>query len=367
MQLTSAVAVALAVVTCLVLFQIVRARWQQQSKLANLTLKCADLPVLHVLLEAEFGLVQDSVDCICRLMDNASCPTQLSVHVLEPVTSIKALDILNPELERACKLAPNFSTFFKEQTHVHKVHRTRNITGPSALAFLLEHLSRTVKRQDLVLWIPNTARLSKGWDDGLRADVAEARKRGGHLVVSPLMPMPAAHRDIDRFFFSESAPTPAFFALREELTFEALPMSRPGVTPAIGVSMRHPVCGSAEVMSQLASFDTDMDLVLSFATFAAQLSVFHGSKALGFRSHVGSVPNRKLHLQALSEMKEKFDESVFDQWMFHSALGKTETGDLQVFGRALMGMTLESALPEILVKWGSEAAFETEKEALRYG
>ena len=355
-----------SVVALLVAVQWLRSTWMQRSRLSSLNAKCADLSMLHVLVETEFGLVQDAVDCVSRLMDNATCPTRLAVHVLEPVTSIKALDIFGPELERACKLAPHFSSFFRENAFVHKVHRTRNLTGPSAMLHLLEHLSRTLQRSDTVVWMPNAARLSKGWDDSVRADIAEARKRGGQIVVHPLPPMPQAHRDIERFFLPEQPASASFFVLREDLTFDTAPMSRPGITPSIGVSMRHPIAAPAEILKSLAGADTSADLALSLFAFANSWSVFHGAHALGFRMQFPVVDNRRQAIHELDRVAAAVPESVVGAWQSATAVQRTPE-DVQVFGRAMMGMSAESSLPEILVKWGSEASFETEKEALRFG
>jgi hypothetical protein len=287
---------------------------------------------------------------------------------LEPVTSVKALDIFSPELERACKLASNYSTFFRENVFVHKVHRTRNVTGPLAVRHLLDHLSRTLKKSDIVLWMPNVARVVKGWDTHLRADFAEVRKRGGHIVVHPLPAMPAAHRDIERFFFSEQIPTASFFAVRDELSFDVLPMSRPGVTPSLGVSLRHPLACTADVMRELSFADTDSDLALSMWAYSKQWGVMHGSSALGFRTPYSSVVNRRANLHELIRLCAAIPRDVVAQWSEYMALRfEEDEEDVTVYGRSLMGMSAESSLAEILVKWGSEAAFETEKEALKFG
>ena len=355
-----------SVVGLLIAIQWIRTTWLQRSRLSSLNSKCADLSILHVLVETEFGLVQDAVDCVSRLMDNATCPTRLAVHVLEPVTSIKALDIFGPDLERACKLAPNYSTYCRENAFVHKVHRTRNLTGPSAMRHLIEHLSRTLQRNDIVVWMPNQARLSRGWDDFVRADVAEAKKRGGHIVVHPLPPMPLAHRDIERFFLPEQPASASFFVLREDLTLETAPMSRPGITPSIGVSMRHPLAAPADILKTLTTAELTSDLSLSLFVFANQWAVFHGAHALGFRMPYPTVDNRRQNIADMDRVASVLDESIVTQWMNSLAIARHDD-DIRVFGRAMMGMSIESSLPEILVKWGSEASFETEKEALRFG
>jgi len=357
----------LGVLILFIVGQVVRSSWIQKSKMSELNSKCADLSVLHVLIETEFGLVQDAVDCIARLMDNASCPTQLAVHVLEPVTSVKAIDILGPELERACKLGSNYSHYFKENMFIHKVHRTRNLSGSSAMRYLLDHLQKTLRKSDIVLWIPSNGRFTQGWDEGIRNDFVELKKKQGHVLSYPLLPMPSSHRDIERFFLSEQRPTPAFFALRDDLVFDSLPMSRPGVTPAIGLSFKHPVASTVDILYNITDIESNSDLALTLGVFSLGYHIFHGSSSLAFKMPHVAVNNRRSNLQELFKVKDTLEEEIFYEWLEKMALRIQEDDDIQLFGRAYMGMTLESALQEILVKYGSEASFETEKEALKYG
>jgi hypothetical protein len=357
----------LGILILFVVGQVIRSSWIQRSKLSELSSKCADLSILHVLIETEFGLVQDAVDCVSRLMDNANCPTQLAVHVLEPVTSVKAVDIFGPELERACKLGNNFSHYFKENVFIHKVHRTRNLSGFSAMKYLLDHLQKTLRKSDIVMWIPSNARFTLGWDTGIRNDFVELKKKQGHILSYPLLPMPSSHRDIERFFLSEQRPTPSFFALRDDLVFESLPMSRPGVTPSIGLSLKHPVASTADILYNITETETNTDLALSLGVFSLGYHIFHGSASLAFKMPHLSVSNRRLNLQEIFRVKEDVEDEIFQEWLTNMALQITEDSDMILYGRAYMGMTIESTLQEILVKYGSEASFETEKEALKYG
>lgn len=356
----------LGILILFIVGQVIRSSWIQKSKMSQLSSKCADLSVLHVLIETEFGLVQDAVDCVSRLMDNANCPTQLAVHVLEPVTSVKAVDIFGPELERACKLGTNFSHYFKENVFIHKVHRTRNLSGYSAMKYLLDHLQKTLRKSDIVIWIPSNSRLTQGWDVGVRNDFVELKKKQGHILSYPLLPMPSSHRDIERFFLAEQRPSPSFFALRDELLFESLPMSRPGVTPSIGLSFKHPVASTADILYNVVDTETNSDLALSLAAFSLGYNIFHGSASLAFKMPHLSVTNRKLNMQEIFRIREEVEEEIFQEWLEKMALRITES-DVVLYGRAYMGMTIESTLQEILVKYGSEASFETEKEALKYG
>lgn len=356
----------LGILILFIVGQVVRTSWIQKNKLSELNAKCADLSVLHILLETEFGLVQDSVDCVTKLIDNATCPTQLAVHVLEPVMSIKSIDIFGPELEKSCKLAPNYSTYFKENIFIHKVHRTRNLSGYSAMKYLLEHLQKTLRKQDIIVWIPSSTRMTLNWDTGIRNDFAELKKRNGQLLAYPLLPIPSSHRDIERFFLPEQKPIPCFFALRDDFIFEALPMSRPGVTPAVGISFRHPLASTVDVLKNITDLEIDTDLALTLGIFSLGYTAFHGSSALGFRFPHNFVTNKQIQLNQIFRLQETIEKEILHEWFNKMAI-QIQEENLILYGRAYMGMTLDSSLQEILVKYGSEAAFETEKEALKYG
>ena len=342
---------------------LVRTKYLRSSRLQSLTEKCLDQRILHVITETEFGLVHDAVDMISALMDMSSCPTRIAMHVLEPVASVKAEDILTPALEKACVMGPNYGTYFREQILVQKIHRSRQISGLKCIQHVLEHSRLSIGPEDIIVWFPAHLRPAKGWDAGIRADLAQARR--GALLSYPLMPLPASARDVERFFLPEAEAMAGFAKLSTNLDVEALPMSRPANTPAYAVSLRFPLVAPASVFSRLCTQPTIReDLALSLHAFASDIQIMHGGSALGFHT-MHRLPNRRSNVYELRQMLQTVDSDKAELWMEQMAL--EDGDDVTVFGRAYMGMTHTPTLSEILVKWGSEAAYETEKEALKYG
>jgi hypothetical protein len=117
-------------------------------------------------------------------------------------------------------------------------------------------------------------------------------------------------------------------------------------------------------------------------TYVAGPNVWNSGKVICTGQPVRKVPNRKHQIAVLWKVLESEAQAdvVADAgadtdtntdaaglFLESMALEKTTDHDLVVFSRALLGITAGSALQEILIKYGSEAAFETEKEALKYG
>jgi hypothetical protein len=187
-----------------------------------------------------------------------------------------------------------------------------------------------------VLWIPAQARLKKKWDKVVRRDL-------GGLVVWPFPEAPKM--DIERYFYTEPIPEPCFFRLTHDFQYEPQPMARPGKTKSLGISMRHAFATTKKHIEKLSGCTTDMCI-----TYKAG-EIMNGSGSLGFSTR-GSA-NRRANIDSIPDNPEFKKAQAID-------------GE-EVFGRALLGMTPEYTLQEILVKWGSEVAFERERDILRYG
>lgn len=370
--------IAYATAACIALVFVtyaIRNVLQQRSKLRVMNTVCGSLETLTVLVETEFGLVSNAVECVKRLLDNAECPRKLAVHVLEPVQSIKSQDFFLPELETACSNAPNYATFFRESVFLHKVHRVRNLTRLSAMKYILDQLTKTLHDDALIVWVPSNARVAANWDRAVRTDFASRNRRDSTQVVTyPLMQIPSAHKDVERFFFREKTPVCAFAAVHPNLTLVSLPCAREGLSSSLGISLQHIfVAQQAHVRAiiqyhEARGLNSPHDLLLSFSLFKMGIHASHGSTGIAFRDSGLFVPNRRTILSDMHDLSADPDHAiVFDAWLQFVGLGWTSDGDLQVYGRARMGMTLESPLYEILVKWGSEAALNTEREALKYG
>ena len=323
-------------VLILIAFIFVRNYVIQKRRVEKLTTVCAEKKVFYVFIEGQLGLNQDLVQNVSFLLDNADCPTRLQLHILEPVQSVREEDLLGKDLENACKLAPNYSTFFKESVFIHKIHRAK-LDLTDSISHILSSLKKTIKDDDFILWIPPNARMMKKWDSLVRKDISD------DIVVWPLSP-PIKY-DIERYFYTE-IPEANFFVVGEDFQYEPRPMARPGIVKSCGISFRHPLGTKKSILVQLVGAKTDFDL--SFKAFS--FKIMNGAGALGFAER--PAPNRKRNLDYMPE-----DEN----W-------KTEQGiDEEIYGRAMLGMTLESSIQEILVKYGSEVNFEREKEALQFG
>lgn len=330
------------IVPCLLLLfsiigYVIRNSVKQKQRISSLSAKCAAKKLLYVFVEGELGLWQNAVENVSQLLDNAECPTRLAVHVLEPVASIRDEDVLLKELERACKLAPNYNTFFKESVFIHKIHRLK-LDETNAIIHFLSSLKRTIEDDDRVLWIPPSARLKRNWDEVVRKDA-------GDIVVWPFPEPPKL--DIERYFYTEPLPEASFFRLTNDFQYEPFSMARPGMTRSLGISMRHAFATSRKQIEMLSGCKTDMCIAYK----SRKLEIMNGSEALGFCTRASS--NRKANIDAIQKDADFQNNQGFD-------------GE-EVFGRALLGMTVNYSLQEILVKWGSEVAFERERDILRYG
>lgn len=340
------------VVAFILLLVLVKSRANQKTRIQALPFSCTHQLSLHVVLECELGLVNDAVDTACRLMDFAKCPLKIHLHIVESVTSIKALDVLTPALEQSCALLPTYGMFFRDNIYIHKVHTSRELVGMKALRHVLQ--LETIHDHDFVLWVPSLLRPNKHWDT-LRDDLAKIQNQ---ILVLPLLPIPTSDKDIESLVFPETQAKPSFFVLNESFQLIATEMKRPAITPSIGLSSRHAFAAKKSILFTLLNNDDMCELCLSFKAFQSHIQLVHSSVALG---HTRSLYHgEKFTLAHYLESKD--DEDVLS-WFRSIAISK----DGEIFGRALLGVTENATLQEILVKYGSEAGFATEQEALKYG
>jgi len=338
-----------------------------------------DTNILHIIIESEIGNVSQCATTVGQLLDSANVPTRVCVHVLEPVTSIKAYDDMTPSIRRASELGPRYGHYFREQILLTKVHQSRNLVGPQALLHVLDK-TLSIKEHDWVVHWPARLRPVKGWDDAVREEglltdmtfLMFASVRGGGSTSTP---SGASASEAESFFESwfgsdKAQAKAAFFALDPNLGFRLLPMSRAGITKSIGISFNWPIASQAHLMKTLcqrcAQFGVrDEELALSF--LAQGTDIWVSGKLLCLGSVQRRVPNRRHQLSALWHVLEaQTPQTDTDNFLYSMALEKTND-DIIVFSRSLLGISAGAGLQEILIKYGSEAAFETEKEALKYG
>jgi hypothetical protein len=206
--------------------------------------------------------------------------------------------------------------------------------------------------------------VQKGWDVNVLRELVQ------HADVSTLLTYPFCNETSQDLhsYFTKRDPVAQFFTITQTLELDVQPMCRPGVTPSIGISIRHGLAGS--VSSMLALMETACqnsfqdDLPLSFLASSVGLRVFHGSQLIACRAK-RRVPNRRSNLEGLRAAFQLYPSAVLE-WLHETALDEGDD-DILLYGRAMLGMSANHGKQEILVKYGSEEAFETEKEALKYG
>lgn len=362
---------AYGILLCVVLLAIyvIKMNMDRKVRINSLTSKCSNVPTLHVLFESRLGQHLEVAEMVAQLMDACDCPSKLQLHVLEPVSSIKAMDLLTPAIQKACSTQPNYATFFTDNVHILKVHQSRKLVGVHGINHLLSTLRETLMPNDYIMYFPAFSKVQKGWD------LQVTREFQAHADLSTVFTYPLcveSSKDMLHYLKTASKSSAAqFFKLDPSLEFTVQDMSRSGLAPSIGISLRHPFGGCASSVIPLAQAasqaDIHEDLALSYLCRTLGLRIMHGSGLVACRGLKRRSANKRMNMQSLYDVFSKYPDNV-DAWLHEMALQISEDDeDLQIYGRAYMGMTSTCSKQEILVKWGSEEAFETEKEALKYG
>ena len=199
-----------------------------------------------------------------------------------------------------------------------------------------------------IFWIPNSFSLVENWD-----------AIGREVISDSIIVFPSIFSEKKDLLSFDEPPAEGFFAIDKDLEFRVFKKARKGIAPSLGLSLRHPFVASKLIYDELfdvaAYLGIDQDLALS--CLAQEFTVKSAKQTIGCR-RVDRKCNVVLQKKALQEVMD----------YAHPCLEKFALDeDFSPHGRALLGMTQNFSLSEILVKWGSEAAFETEKEALLYG
>ncbi len=335
---------------------------------------------LHVFFESELGKHQEVSEFLAQLVDNCECPTRVQVHILEPVSSIKSIDLLTPTLIKACGQQPRYATFFDKNVHILKVHQSRNLTGPRACDYLCTKLKLSIPFDDYVLWIPfvTSYTIQKNWDtyvyenfQSMESMFAQANLQDEPFLLTYPFSNKQEEWNPNTLLKEELTFKASFFALDDSLQFTIHAVCVNDIVPSIGVSFRHCFGGIVHQFSDFVAKCAQMDnisddLALSFVAAVHHYHLYNGSIAIVRREAKRRVTNRRLQLQSLHKVFDLYPEYK-DVWLESVALQISEDDDLLIYGRAYMGMTKQLSKEEILTKWGSEEAFETEKEALKYG
>ena len=326
------------------------ASYTKQTRRTEVIKRCARTPELHVLVVCDIGEQKQVAACVAHLFDSASCPSALHVYVLESVASIKAEDFLSSELRRCSELAPTYGYYFASQVHLHRTHQSRALIGVRGISHLLETLDTTLR--DNVLIMPSKVWTVEGWD-------VHARKETG-IVTWALKTTPAFSVES---WYNGSAPFAGFFAFTEDLSFTVLPMARPAPVESLGVSLRYPLLmpynDARTVFRRAAELLVGEDAALSYLVFLAG-SVRHADSILGTVDSTNRVSS-PVELTSLRTVLDRYPDKRV-KWLDRVSL----TNDLSVCGKSAMGMVTDT-LGEVIIKWGSKGAYDTEKEAMQYG
>ena len=297
----------------------------------------------------DIGEQKQVAACVARLFDSARCPSSLHVYILESVASIKAEDFLSTELRRCAELAPTYGYFFSSQIHLHRTHQSRRLIGVQGISHLLETLETTL--DDTIMFVPSKMWSIEGWDEYARKETVATWA----LKTTPPLSMES--------WYNGTGAVAGYFAFTEDLSFTVLPMARPSSVDALGISLRHPFAMPYEdarrVFRRAAEVDVGEDAALSYLVFLTGVSMKHPDSVLGtvescrVSSPVGAT--------SLRTVLHRFPEKRV-AWLDRVSI----TDELKVCGKSAMGMVTD-AIGEVVIKWGSKGAFDTEKEAMEYG
>lgn len=327
------------------------ASYTKQTRRSTVITRCVLATDLHVLVVCDIGEQRQVAACVARLFDSSTCPSALHVYILESVASIKAEDFLSTELRRCAELSPTYGYFFQSQIHLHRTHQSRALSGIRGISHLLETLDTTLE-EGSVMVMPSKVWTVEGWD-------VHARKESGvsswALKTTPPFSVES--------WYNGSAPIAGFFAFTEDLSFTTLPMARPARVDALGISLRHPFVMPYEdarrVFRRAMELDVAEDAAISYLVFLTGLQIKHPDSILG--TVASSRVASPVEVASLRTVLAQFPDKR-TVWLDRVSL----TDDLVVCGKSAMGLVTDS-LGEVVIKWGSKGAFDTEKEAMEYG
>jgi hypothetical protein len=298
----------------------------------------------------DIGEQKQVAACVARLFDSATCPSSLHVYILESVASIKAEDFLASELRRCAELAPTYGYYYSSQIHLHRTHQSRRLIGVHGISHLLETLETTL--EDTIMIVPSKLWTVDGWDEQARKETVAAWA----LKTTPAFSVES--------WYNGTAPVAGFFAFTDDLSFSVVPMARPSHVAALGMSLRHPLVlpykNARRVFQKAAELDVGEDAALSYLVYRTGITLQHPDSILGTVDSSPRVPS-PVEAASVRKVLEAFPDKRV-AWLDRVSL----TDDLEVCGKSAMGMVTDT-LGEMVIKWGSKGAFDTEKEAMQYG
>lgn len=342
---------------------------KKNRKQKALTVKPSN--VINIIIESEIGNVSQTALTVAKLLDQADSPLHVRVHVIEPVTSIKAYDDMTPSIQRESQIQTRYGHWFQEQILLTKVHQSRGLKGPTAINHILDK-TISIDTHDWVLYWPSRLHPLRGWDTILKEHFPLLNPLSFLSFAVPKAEKTTTSSDaqnyIESWFGTDTKLKAGFFSIDANLNLKISSMHREGITKSIGISMNWPILAQSLALNSFALkciqygvFDEELAL-----TFLAGSELFISGKLICTGKTIRKVANRRHQITILKNVLSQHSEEEQDAFLENMALSESDD-DFIVFARGLLGVTHNYSLQEILIKYGSEAAFETEKEALKYG
>lgn len=315
---------------------------------------CQGATPLHVLVDGGADDIQKALDCVCSLFDTAKCPYNLHVHILVALQTPLQQTAWDVDMPGQCASMPTYNTFFESNVHLHKYNVRKREPLPEMIAHTLDQL-HSIDADACVVWMPSLAKVKRHWDDAVRSEGPSATE----VLVYPLLPL-SNDTTLVNLGLTVSPKRVGFFTVDPSLVFDVKAMVNPMRAQSLGASLRHPLVAHKSVLQRLEHAAED-DLAFSLFIFSLGLSTVHGGHCIG-ETHLKSAPSREKNKKSLQSALGAVDESVAQAWQEFIAVDATGV----VYARSILGMTPNITTEEKASKWGSEAKYETMKNAVLF-
>lgn len=316
---------------------------------------CTGATPLHILVDGGADDIPKALDCVCSLFDTAKCPHTIHVHILVALQTPLQQTAWDMDMPGQCASMPTYNTFFENNVHLHKYNVRKREPLPAMIAHTLDEL-HSIDSHETIVWMPTLAKVKRHWDDAVRNESPSESE----VLVYPLLPL-ANDTTLVNLGLTVAPKLVGFFTLDPSLVFAVKPMINPLRAPSLGASLRHPLVAHKSIFLKLRHASED-DLALSLAMFTLNLRVVHGGRCIG-ETHLKSAPSREKNKRSLQTALETVDDAVGRAWQDYVAVDASEG---VVYARSILGMTPDVTTAEKISKWGSEAKYETMKNAVLF-
>ena len=315
---------------------------------------CRSTTPLHVIVDGSADDLPKALDCVCSLFDTAKCPRDLHVHILIALQTPLQKTVWDLDMPAQCASMPTYNTYFESNVHLHKYNVRKREPLPAMIATTLDEL-HSIDASSLIVWMPTLVKVKRHWDDAVRAEAPSTTE----VLVYPLLPF-SNDTTLVNLGLTVAPKSVGFFTVDPSLAFSVKAMEQAVRAPSLGASLRHPLVAHKSVLQRLRGALED-DLAFSLAVFAQGLRVFHGGLCVG-ETHLKSAPGRERNRRSLQQALETTDPEVASAWHEFIAVDASQV----VYARSVLGMMPEVSTEEKISKWGSEAKYESMKNAVLF-